>query len=358
MTRCPAVPLLVLASLLCVVLAASGQELGIDVTKAAAPLSSAQLHQLQTFVESLAARLLNGTDLEVAQARQALINPLASNPSDIFVRAYAAGLLPTLDRAVRSDRLLVKINALVIAAALPDPTLAPVVELGLADSAPAVRYQAVRALEQLARRAAADTSADSTALAAKLLQALQPLLTKPQPQQLWRAIIDALCAFSSPQARQQLSDILNQRVLIHARQPDLSLEPERKALAQVFLQVVQQTVKQQKPDPQTLRLVSLIAFRYFSLCSAIAADQGAVDANLAGHREMAQAADRILRWTVQTISPTAKLPPALDDWVRKGRWDQVRQQDDAWRKLLVQPPLQIPAADLAVPAAAASSAAP
>ena len=119
----------------------------------AASIDAQQQQAIAGAVAPIAAKLDKGSDDDVAAARVEMMNlferarTLGGTPA--FSAALSGEVARALAGAMQTDRVICRLNAMLIAGQVQSPRVVPLLLSGLKDSAPAVRYAAAKSLYTL-----------------------------------------------------------------------------------------------------------------------------------------------------------------------------------------------------------------
>lgn len=343
-----------MAILCCVVVSAPalGQhdDLPNEVVTAGQALNDAQQRAVNQYVDHWIDGLNSGSDARVVQSRKQLVEPLKLPiATAIFKKAYSTAVSARLLRATNSKDTLTRVNAQIVAGELVDPGAVAIVEVGIKDASPGVRYHGGKAVASVAANIERFPEADQR----KLLAVLVDALAKEEEPQVIRGLLEAMASLPLTDARATVLQVLNDRVPLHAMDPGKPMGAEVKSLRTIFTNVIRESAQSDSPPPtRTTRALAQTAFRYMLLSSMIM-DKGVVDeVHAADLKQMVERADQVLAWAVPTLAPEHKdaLPKdRIQTLVQLNQWVQVLLRVEEWRKLLTVPPIQFKANDLAVP---------
>ena len=307
------------------------ERLPASIIGATAALSSEQKRVVSDeFCAPLMSKLVDGEDGEVADARKKLIAPL-SGASPLFLADYRKLLGTQLHGGFESERVIVRINLMIVATALKDLDSVSLLIRGLKDQNPACRYCAAQAIASLTGSNLKPPAEQQKTL----LDALAEAMRHERYEQVLRQLILALVELTIPEAMTQVFEAINQRVEEHAKQPDLSLTSEIQGLRVLIRQMVKSP-----PDPDQLKLGALVNARYFRLCARLL-DKGELGANAeADCITMIGLTDENLKWLVVKAVKTP-LPPEVTDvrikvLIANKDWAAVRYRAEVWANLLVE----------------------
>lgn len=298
--------------------------------------------------------LLNaGTDEEIAQARDKLAQPfkLGNAANDIFLAGYAAAIKVRLSEAMKSNRLIVKINAMLVLQYLTEEGVVELLRQGLEDQAPAVRYRAAKAAGEVARRDAARGEAGRLNEEQKLgiLAAIRQAFGAETDELVMEQLLTALIGLvEMPQARQYLLTKVNDRVSVHHRNPNLPAKAGIEAI-QTFTTRLAREKAQGNLDPEEAKQVAVVCLRWFDV-SAIVLDEDRADERMRGqYQKLLQATDKYLRWALRALAPEIQPPNEIDDMLRSGDWKFIRVLSEEWKAKWQQSPMSLPAREMQVP---------
>lgn len=320
------------------------RELPPDVVKSSTALNANQQKALDAFVRSWVERLSNGEDDQVAEARTKLTEIFQKGGTDIFNLAYSAALGRDLAKSLTSERVVVRLNAIIVVTKLIDPSAGNLVQTGLKDESPAVRYWAARALAELA----AKNRIPQADLPVMLRSVTAALGKEPSPQvveQLFRV----LPQLQVPDAMIRLLQVLNDRVEIEAQTPGASLRVAIQGLQGAFVKLVEEAAKPNaKPPQDTLRVLAKVSYRHLIL-AAVELNAGRVP--LARHREyeqMIELGDTVLRWVITQMGGKDAPTTDIKTLIFNKQWPDVLLRADQWNKILVDQPYKLTTQELEV----------
>lgn len=354
--RCPVRALLMVVGTLAAVMAPRAlaqPTIPPELRQTSSALTAAEDRLVRDFIAAAIADLTADDPAQVMDARRRLIDPLTlPNTSEIFAQAYSSHLKLQLPPALSHPRLIVRLNAVIVASYLTDRTAIELLAVPLADEAPAVRYRAAKAVGMIVTRARISSAADRVATERQALQLLMTHSKQETAPEAWQPLLESLSVLRIPEARLALLDALNRRVDEHARRPGMPLVAEHTGLINVYRGVVEQSLQ---PDGIEMAIVAALArttCRYMVLSARTLSQVPDLDDAIeAQHREMITAADTVLRWLMRDhLKLAVTLPPAVAPKVRDGLWAEIRLDADRWQALLGESRLGLTAADLEVPA--------
>ncbi|MCC7145163.1 MAG: HEAT repeat domain-containing protein [Phycisphaeraceae bacterium] len=338
----------------CICLAASAQpqaSIPPELRATTTTFNEAQETLIETYVSAAVDQLATGEDKPVQEGRRLLLEPLAGDNSPIFRQAYSSFVRVKLTPALDSDKTLVRLNAMIIAAQLSDRGALELVKKGLADSNPAVRYRAAKAAGQLLVNVPFDTNTGREAFEKELLAIIKDRISQETSNDVWRPLLDALAGLQLPEGTSELVDALNRRIQAHATQPALTLDSERRALRGLFVKVVQGADpigSGRQIDRQLIRNLAKVSFRYLEMCATTLNNPSSA-ADAVSFQGMIQDADVVLRWSVQKLNATPIALKPIDPLVKESLWAEILLQTQQWRELLTKSPFSFEPAELSIP---------
>ncbi|MEX0885602.1 MAG: hypothetical protein WD009_04100 [Phycisphaeraceae bacterium] len=305
-------------------------------------LTNQQQGTIDAFVTHRTAQLVDGEPLEVSQARRDLYEPFqVDGATAAFLGYHRDTIASRLDAAFASDRVLVRLNAMILITRMPGRVPEALIDAGLDDSSPAVRYWAARAVREVAT---------AGGLGAGQQQAMLNRLTGRLEAEDATAVVEqlfvALIALPVDVGAQPLLESINHRVSLHAERPGSSVQPERAAMQELFRQLL--SAGSNNPPRAAMRQLSRAAVRYMDLL-ATALEADAVEE----HRQQQYAdtialADHLLRTLHAELGGGGSVPAAVTDAVGDADWATVRTAAQRWRGLLQQAPYNFSEDDLGV----------
>ncbi|MCE9590171.1 MAG: hypothetical protein K8S99_06570 [Planctomycetes bacterium] len=308
------------------------------IITASTTLGSDQQKIVDDEVKGLVTKLINFADERVGEARTHLLDPFERGPSDIFRRAYSQAMARELVRALNSDRVIVRVNAMLITSRLEDPGVVPLVVKGLADPSQGVRYWAARTVN-----VGAPIAQDGRA---PLLVALTEVMKTETSVDVLEQVLGAMVALD---AFDHVLNGLNDRVAVHAQNPAVSPSADTEALRRLYQKLVQDAAGGKTIAAATLRELARASYRLLDF-AAMGLDTKLVPAEMTGEwKRMIEVADAALRWTVSNANRDAKLPAEVKPDLATGNWPAVRLHIGDWVPVLTAAPLNLKPEELAAP---------
>lgn len=313
-----------------------------DVVTATSTLSVEQQRMINNYISHRTELLFRGTKDQVVKSRQELIEPLGwAGGTKIFHLAYSSAANRYLSQGLDSDQLLVRLNTMIVAHDLKDPGVMGLIQKGLMDASPSVRYWAGKAITQAGFHDRLSIYEQAT-----ILNALGPAIQKESSEDVLQRLLVGLVGLSIPEAATKLLDELNKRVGLHAANPNLSLTAAIEGLRTLFVKTVEARSNGQDVPNEAVQQMALVAYRYLAL-SAAWLDTDQLDAEQQNqYLDMIELADAVLGWTARQVSSGASAPPSIKDDLERQNWPLIRLRIEEWKRLLEKPPFNFGAVDL------------
>ncbi len=325
---------------LCPMAYGAQERLESAVIRSERPLTRSQKGEVSEYVDHWFQALESESSKDVGAAQKRLVAPMGANPTSHFVTEYREALGPRLAEPAASKRVVVRLNAMIVAAALRDPQTIPALTGRLKDDNPAVRYWAAKAIVRLSERD--ETDAGGSELEApdrkRLLDALADALdNKNENDLVIQRFVAAMVNLTVDDAPQLLT-ALNKRVDVHYRNPQLSLTAEFQGLRDLRNRMIAAATRGRDVPEATIRLFTLVCARYIMM-SASLLDAGEVPASrVAGHTQMAMLTDGNLHWLVAQLgvtNPPRETSTKIELLIKDRDWPTIKLRADAWENLLI-----------------------
>ena len=303
-------------------------------------LSSTDKALIKDYISKWAPQLVAEDDRQVTAAKDQLIIPLNTDSTAFFLVEYRAALRDLLRQAFESKpaskRLIVRLNAMIVAAKLHDTDNITLLIKGLNDQNPAVRYWAAQAIADLTRGANLKIRQRN-----KLFSALTVSMENEKIEPVLKQMMRALVSLTKhvPNGINILLQTINKRVELHMANPQLGISAEIEGLRDLR----QPLIKSRAANPaattdEDLRQFILVATRYHRLAAA-QLEQGKVPAIHRGdYITLLNLADNVLPWAVRqlgvkTISQDLKQP--IGPYLEQKQWTLINQRAASWQQLLI-----------------------
>ncbi|MEX0744815.1 MAG: HEAT repeat domain-containing protein [Phycisphaeraceae bacterium] len=338
---------LALAAVLAAVLGSAGtfapramaqqvDQLGSAITEAES-LNNQQRTQIDTYIAQWAGLLRDSGDDNVERARRRLLEPLRSGrPSDEFMNHYSNVCGREMAPALSSDDPLVRLNTLIVVRHLTGEAAVPLIDRGLDDESPAVRYWAVKAIKDIASAGRFDRDEQRNRMN-RLVEHFGEETSVAVSEQTMLALVE----LELPEAKTRALEIINERVASHVSEPGRSLQPELAGIHRAY----RQTLGASRPAEQGGMLeLARTAMRYHDLAGQQLqrdVDDAEVRDSYVRTIELTDAILRFVHSSLDVGPPPRPLPPGEN-------WDRVRANAEQWRDLLGRPPYNFNEVQLSV----------
>ena len=333
------------AVLLCLRVAAFAQPaLPPEIVGVESPLTDAQSQKIDQFIRPRVERLLNSeANEEVVEAKNELLGPFDRGGTTFFLRGYSSNLTGALTALKALDeirRVEVRLNVMILASRLIDPGAIRVIELGLGDPSAGPRYWAAVAAGRLGPNL--DLNSRRT-----LLRALSDALRDEQSQPVVVKLLLALGQLDIPEAVAQLMGALNDRVDVHASNPELSTDAEYQAILPPYISLVR-AAERPAFGQDTLREMVLVGFRYFVLSAQHVNNQDLGHAVRQDYQNMLELMNNLLLQAAPKLHKNANLPADANQAIKARNWMVVNVRVQEWKKLLLHEPFSFKPQELAI----------
>ncbi|MEM8781781.1 MAG: hypothetical protein AAGE65_02905 [Planctomycetota bacterium] len=309
-----------------------------------------EARQVETFISAnLAAFADEDADAEeVAEARERLLVPLNDLRAEAafqaqYFRAIAAALrngLPTFTKIGR-------INAMMLGSRVVDASVVPMLETGIVDEAPGVRYAAARSMLVVLNNEALGIRDNEKA---RLIRVLGEAASVESNGFVAGKLIDAIRTAEVSGQRDILLSLFNARVPLHAADPGLTYQPELTAMQELFISGLGQPGGFGR---DAARAFIQAAARYIRLTTA----QIAADVLPAENRQPALNLANQCFTVLDTLAPNAGQAgqrPANPVRSLPGQAERAVQLAEEWPAFLAPAPLNLNADELSIDAPAAA----
>ncbi len=289
------------------------------------------------YLRSQVQSMLAGDEAAVVGAREAVLAPFGTaGVSEAFVRQYAQAVARELAPAVQAESVQVRVNAMILAGRLPDPSALGPVAAGLQDSDAGVRYLAAVALNGLMARGQVDQDQGDRVMELvdrQLAAEDSGFVAAP----MFQAMLDA-------GAFDVLLSSLNKRVSWHVGRAQAGFSPEADALRGLYARLFVGD-----GTPEQIKQLSRASVRYLWL-AARQLEAGNVSDN-ASHVEIIRVTQTALNSVRERLQSSEPTPPDVLTAITQERWGDIVTIAVRWADLLQAPPTQLTPQELAVNAA-------
>ncbi len=297
-------------------------------------------------------------DTQVSDARQKLLSPIRTpGATDFFKKRYSVAVSEAIAPLLDADRLIVRLNVMIVVTKLTDDGAIALAEKGIKDPSPSVRYWAAKATISIAETV---DSQGNPILDVKgrlaMLRALEEVGTTEESTEVLQQVMLAMSAMNVPSAIDRVLDLLDARLKWHVDRPYEPYLAESAGLRAVY----QTLLRAPAPNPAQIRKLAHVSHRYMNLISRNLAD-AADKAQTEGienpinrelemdHAAMLELAEYALQYVHSEIGSQESMPISIIQKIPFRNWKEINLiAVDGWGKVLKAPPLSFTPGDLAI----------
>lgn len=300
---------------MCVASAANAQAkpdpISGDIIRATT-LTGAQQTKISEFVGYWATKLINGESTDVAEARGELIGPLKKGGTQLFNDTYGKEVAGRLTKAVESDKVLVRINGMIVAKELMDEKVDDIIKIGLKDESAPGRYLAGKVAANVL---AADEGLVNGGRKAAIYKMVADAMKLEKSPWVFEELARALIAYGQTPGYITVLERINDRTDRHAAKLTTEISVDLSLLSQLFNNLVVTIARQGKQvDRDVLVAVCKTTYR-LAWFAVNARDKGVNDSDIdSALSQIVDLSSDVLPYIVQKIDPTVR-PPA--PWKRQ-----------------------------------------
>lgn len=300
-------------------------------------------------------------DDAISEARDRLISPVRTpGVTDLFKFSYSRATSKKLLPLLKSERLVIRLNAMIIATRLTDESVLDLGLAGLKDEAPSVRYWAATSIGTLAK---AVNSAGKDVLPTKtklqVLRDLGDMGAEEESAEVLQKVLEAMAGMDLPSAPKRVMDLLSDRLKYHVNRPYEPYLAETGGLFAVFKRLLDQSVRS-TVDPADVRTLAGLSQRYMNLISKNLAEakelakaegsENPINPQLeADHGAMLDLCDKALQFSHDQLKSPERMPESISSMIQFDQWDKINKIAVAeWGAVLLKPPFSFTPADLAI----------
>jgi len=337
-------------SLLVATPAAAQPNISQDTATASAPLTTAQVGQIDNFIGYWLQQLVQAqTTSGISAARNQIIGQITlPGSSDAFRNQYVQSLVNQVGPMLNGQPLVVRLNCMIILSRTQQRGVLGLAQTALQDPSSAIRYWAAKTIEEVLANQGSNAPPLPNQLRTGLLAALQQAAQSERQPATLAQIFSAMAALGEVS---RVIQSLDNRLASHVDDPEALLLPERRAMEQLYIQLVRSIAQQGLGAvEQEIRELSRVALLYLTISSTQLAEAEAMGADLIDDkRAMVEQADLILRWSVQQLGQAGVVPPPIRNAVQTRDWGAIVAQLDFWRRELTGSPFLFQPSDLELP---------
>lgn len=316
----------------------------------ASSLTSSQEREIEAFVSEWNTQLLEGSDSEIAEARQALLQPVRSSTSDAFLDPYGEAVGETLSTALEARRLITRLNAMIVAGELGGRGVRGVIVKGLGDPSPAVNYWAASGVVKLAEARARGARIPTRAVRDVLDSLDQMLEARQASNPLLYPTLQAAVVLNVPEGDTLFLDTLASRIELHVRQPRLDYGPALETRG--WPRLIQRSISEDTPhNREVLQRSALIATQTLAVITRQFEEGQLGDRPPQSHIEMMRWSQRLLATVNRALDGPASAPDTneVQNAIEDLDANFLRLTASNWIATLKKPPYGFSADELEIP---------
>jgi hypothetical protein len=339
--------LVTFAVLTAATVSASAQDrLPADIFGAESVLTPDQQSTIDEYADTWVEQLHAEDDKQVAAARGKLIDPLGMGGTPVFTQGYCTAVSSRLAGIANPERPIIQLNIMIVAARLnKDDATAALIQKGLDDECPAVRYWAVKAVRSPEGSNPGDARVLSAANQQAILGQLNQLLDQEQSTEVLEQIFVAMVELRIPAATERVYEGLNRRVENHIGKPELPYAPECSGLRGLFQKLLQREAEGQVLD-EPFRQIARASVRLMILLSQQAAASPLTSELEKDYLDMALLCDQVLRFVHTKFKSSVPAPGDINQFAKN--WQEIQVKALQWRDILTKSPFNFTDADLSI----------
>lgn len=321
-----------------------------SVTQASTVLGSEQQQRVDQYIEYWLDELVSSQS--ISEARDRLAEPFRfAGASDMFLTAYSAAMTKRLGAALKSESVLVRVNAMIIVEHITDENAITMVRSGLEDPNVAVRYRAVKAAGQIALKDQ-DAKKLNDNVKGALLKALLASLRAEQDFNVREQAMIAMPHLADlPSARTALLTEIDGRLNAQSRAVNVRTDAPLVGLRSLFQRLVRIAASGQAPEQEIRQLIP-VAMRWLALSANILRAQKAAPGAEGQYAEMAKLCHTILDWSCNKhLAPdlAANAPTDVLDKIKDRHWRELHLKMEEWKAHVQKAPINVDRQAIAVP---------
>lgn len=335
-----------------------GPQLDPQLLNQQQPLTSTEKQQITSYVDFYLDELQNGSPQQVSVARSRLLDPLRRpQVPQGFMQGYTEVYVQRVLNRLAEGRDAMRLNVMIVAPRLAVQEALQLIQQGLTDENPGVRYWAAKALATIAQRPT-DQNGLSSEQQLAALDLLRNSIGNESSNAVLTQLLQAMSKLEVREAFDALLDALIRRLAFHTNSAGEPMMPEQEALRNLFQTLVRLEAQGQNvQDP--VRQIARAALLYMTIAARQAeqaeqAGQPLSPPQIADREAMIRLADQILRWAMPLptmLGPAAQgqMPQPITNALTRREWNFILTQANEWRRLLrdasvPQDQLQLPQA--------------
>jgi len=318
-----------------------------SITTADGQLDGGQTEQVNRYIAAWALSE-NDTPTTISAKRKKLREPLlrpGSSPS--FKAQYSARVATALEPVMRSDRELIRLNAMIVVASLQDSNGLDLARRGVGDKSAAVRFWAAKSLVAIVKHTPRGEPVLSEPDRVSVLRAIAPVVNKEDSADIRQQMYIVLAQLDLADARATLLQAFNSWVRKYVdADASADLRAESRGIGQLsgvlFKAFVRNRDGNVNPIKAELKALAMVGYQYAQLIARDIDKLRADDEALAVARDMVSTIERLLNQTRQAYDSSSQSGPAISKLLSDGKYAEFAWQVGEWKDKLTGPPLSIP----------------
>jgi hypothetical protein len=304
-------------------------------------MSEAHKQEVGQYIDYYLQQLQSGAPSQISTSRDRLLDPLRRpQVPQGFMAGYSEVYVQRVLNQLSQGGDAMRLNVMVVIPRLAAAEALQLIEQGLGDQNPGVRYLASKGLAAIAQR---DPDQDGLNQQQQLaaLQLLRDAIGAEASNAVLTQLLEAMSQLDIPQAFDVLLQALIRRVEVHQANPGAPMMPERVALRNLFQNLVRLEAEGSvAPDP--VREIARAAWLYMVVAATQAQDATQAgrplnDQQLNDRVAMIQMTDQVLRWAFsEVLLRDVSLPQTITGALTRGDWPFILAQGRRWQDLLRQ----------------------
>ena len=305
-------------------------------------LSDSQQETITGYLETMCGRLHEGEAGEVTLARRRLLEPMNTpGATEGFLATYTRQLQPCIEKAMASDRLIVRLNGMIVVTRMTAASALPLIRQGFEDENAAVRYWAVKCVREIGRSADREWP---TEVQYELLDLMTPKLRNESAGPVVQQLMVSMVELDVQESVQRTLDALNRRVQDHFANPGRPLQAEQNGLRELLRRLLEEG----DAPTRIRRELARTAYRYMRLAGTQLSEGDIPDTHRPAYQDVLRVADTIMRQTNSDLNGPADIPAGVERDVQNGNWDAVLVKADRWQTILLDSPFNFAESELAL----------
>jgi len=326
--------------------AAGQQLLPSGITATTEPFTGPQVAAVEDYADQWAGQLIAGqSPTAISTARKRLLEPMQRpGATAVFKAQYSARLVTALNPGVASDNVLVRLNVMIVAAAMTDGYGLDLARRAMTDEATAVRYWAAKAAADAL--AADDDQGVSESRRQAIAEAIIPLVPDEKAGDVREQYFIALAEADTRDSRAALMQAMDNRVTDYvARGLSEDLSAEATGLRRLYRSLLEANLQGRANESEVRRLVQVTA-KYLQVIRDAMEGTPLDGAMTAIVQDLVTTAEATLNWGLKVFDGSATRGPALVEPLQQEDKIQFLFNVGEWVDRIVRSPIGLSAEEL------------